>query len=58
MELYGYHTPSIMSPLKQKLKFQEVDDQIDNEQQFIKVIKYNLDKTKKYDKTLSRLTSW
>jgi hypothetical protein len=42
MELYGYHTPSITSSLKEKSKFQVVEDHIENQQQVIQILNENM----------------
>jgi hypothetical protein len=42
MELYGYHPPSIASPLKGKAKFQAVEDHIENQSEVLKLLKNNL----------------
>jgi hypothetical protein len=42
LALYGYHPPSITSPLKGKTKVQEVGDHIENQQEVVKLLKDNL----------------
>ena len=42
IELYGYHPPSITSSLKEKSKFQAVEDHIENQQQILQILKDNL----------------
>ena len=42
MVLYGYHPPSITSSLKENYKVQAVEDQIEHEQQVIKLLNDNL----------------
>jgi hypothetical protein len=42
MELYGYHPPSMESPLKGKYKVQAVEDHIENQQEVLKLLKDNL----------------
>jgi hypothetical protein len=42
MALYGYHPPSITSSLKEKSKFQAVEDHIENQQQVLQILKDNL----------------
>jgi len=42
MELYGYHPPSITSPLKGNKKVQVVEDHIGNQQEVLKLLKDNL----------------
>ena len=40
--LYGYHPPSITSPLKGNTKVQAVEDNIGNQQEVLKLLKDNL----------------
>ena len=40
--LYGYHPPSITSPLKGNTKGQSVEDHIGNQQEVLKLLKDNL----------------
>jgi hypothetical protein len=40
--LYGYHPPSITSPLKGNTKVQVVEDHIGNQQEVLKLLKDNL----------------
>jgi hypothetical protein len=40
--LYGYHPPSITSPLKGNTKVQAVEDHIGNQQKVLKLLKDNL----------------
>ena len=42
MALYGYHPPSIMSPLKGKVKVQAVEDHLEHEQHILQLLKENL----------------
>jgi hypothetical protein len=42
MELYGYHPPSITSPLKGTAKVQEVEDHIWYQQEVLKLLNENL----------------
>ena len=35
MALYGYHPPSIMSPLKEKVKVQAVEDHLEHQQHIL-----------------------
>ena len=42
MALYGYHPPSITSPLKGKSKVQAVEDHIEHQQKVLKILKNNL----------------
>jgi hypothetical protein len=42
LALYGYHPPSITSPLKENTKVQEVEDHIGNQQEVLKLLKDNL----------------
>jgi hypothetical protein len=42
MELYGYHPPSITSPLKGKAKVQAVKNHIEHRQEVLKQLKENL----------------
>jgi hypothetical protein len=42
LALYGYHPPSIASPLKGNTKIQAVEDHIGNQQEVLKLLKYNL----------------
>jgi hypothetical protein len=42
MELYGYHPPSITSPLREKVKVQAMEDWIEHQQEVIKLLKDNL----------------
>jgi hypothetical protein len=42
MALYGYHPPSITSSRKEKSKVQAVEDHIENQQQVLQILKYNL----------------
>ena len=42
MALYGYHHPSITSPLKGNTKVQVVEDHIGNQQEVLKLLKDNL----------------
>jgi hypothetical protein len=45
MALYGYHPPSITSPLRGKVKVQVVEDHIENQQEVLQLLKDNLDIT-------------
>jgi hypothetical protein len=42
LELYGYHPPSITSPLKGNTKVQAVEDHIGNQQEVLKLLNDNL----------------
>jgi hypothetical protein len=42
MKLYGYHPPSITYSLKEKSKFQAVEDHIKNQQEVLQILKDNL----------------
>jgi hypothetical protein len=42
MALYGYHPPSITSPLKGNAKVQAVEDHIWHQQEVLKLLKDNL----------------
>jgi hypothetical protein len=42
LALYGYHPPSITSPLKGNTKVQVVEDHIGNQQEVLKLLKDNL----------------
>ena len=42
MELYGYHSPYITSPLKGKCKFQAVEDHLEHQQEVLQILKDNL----------------
>jgi hypothetical protein len=42
MELYGYHPPSITSPLRGKVKVQSVEDHIEYQQKVLQLLKDNL----------------
>jgi len=42
MTLYGYHPPSIASPLKGREKVQVVEDHIYHQQEVLKLLKDNL----------------
>jgi hypothetical protein len=42
MALYGYHPPSITSPLRGKAKVQVVEDHIEHQQEVLKLLKDNL----------------
>jgi hypothetical protein len=42
MTLYGYHPPSITSPLKHTTKIQAMEDHIGNQLEVLKLLKYNL----------------
>ena len=42
MALYGYHPPSIMSPLKEKVKVQAVEDHLEHQQHILQLLKDNL----------------
>jgi hypothetical protein len=42
LAVYGYHLPSITSPLKGNTKVQAVDDHIGNQQEVLKLLKENL----------------
>jgi hypothetical protein len=42
LALYGYHPPSITSPLKGTTKVQAVEDHIGNQQEVLKLLKDNL----------------
>jgi hypothetical protein len=42
MALYGYHPPSITSPLKGTTKVQAVEDRIGNQKEVLKLLKDNL----------------
>jgi hypothetical protein len=41
LALYGYHSPSITSPLKGITKVQAVEDHIGNQQEVLKLLKDN-----------------
>jgi len=42
MALYGYHPPSITSPLRGKAKVQAVEDHIEHQQEVLKLFKEKL----------------
>jgi hypothetical protein len=42
MALYGYHPPSITSPLRGKVKVQAVEDHIEHQQEVLQLLKDNL----------------
>ena len=42
MALYGYHPPSITSPLKWHSKFQVVEDHLQHQQEVFQILKDNL----------------
>jgi hypothetical protein len=42
MALYGYHPPSITSPLRGKAKVQAVEDHIEHQQEVLKLLKEKL----------------
>jgi hypothetical protein len=42
MELYGYHPPSITSPLTGKEKVQAMEDHIEHQQEVLQLFKDNL----------------
>ena len=42
MALYGYHPPSISSYLRENSKVQAVEDHIENQQEFLQLLKGNL----------------
>ena len=42
MELYGYQTPSIISPLKWHSKVQAVEDHLQHQQEILQILKDNL----------------
>jgi hypothetical protein len=42
MALYGYHPPSITSPLIRKAKVQEVDEHIEHQQKVLQLLKDKL----------------
>jgi hypothetical protein len=42
LALYGYHPPSITSPLKKTTKIQEMENHIGNQQEVLKLLKENL----------------
>ena len=42
MALYGYHPPSITSPLKGHSKVQEMDDHLQHQQEVLQILKDNL----------------
>jgi len=42
MALYGYHPPSIMSPLKGKSKVKAMEVHIEHQQDILKLLKDNL----------------
>ena len=42
MALYGYHTPSNTSYLRENSKFQAVEDHIEHQQKFLQLLKDNL----------------
>ena len=42
MALYGYHTPSITSSLRDQSNVQTVEEQIENQQQDLQLLKDNL----------------
>lgn len=42
MELYGYHPPSITSPLKGHSNVQVVDYHLQHQQEILKILKDNL----------------
>ena len=42
MELYGYHPPSITSPLKGHSKVQAMEDHLQHQQEVLQILKDNL----------------
>ena len=42
MALYGYHSPSITSSLRDQSKVQAVEEHIENQQQVLQLLKDNL----------------
>jgi hypothetical protein len=46
LELYGYYTPSITSPLRGKTKVQVVENHIEHQEEDLQLLKYNLAITK------------
>ena len=42
MELYGYHPPSITSPLKGYSKVKEMEDHLQHQQEVLQILKDNL----------------
>jgi hypothetical protein len=42
LALYGYHPPSITSPLKDNTKVQAMEDHIGNQKEVLKLLKDNL----------------
>ena len=42
MAIYDYHPPSIMSPLKGKVKVQAVEDHLEHQHQLLQLLKENL----------------
>jgi DNA-binding ferritin-like protein len=56
-ELYGYHPPSITSSLKEKSKVQAVEDDIENQQQVLQIIRDNLTIAHNHNETTSKSTS-
>ena len=42
MPLYGYHPPSITSPLRGKAKVQAVEEHIQNQEEVVQLLKNNL----------------
>jgi hypothetical protein len=42
MELYGYHPPSIASPLKGNSKVQVVEDHLEHWQEVLEILKDNM----------------
>ena len=42
MALYGYHLPSITSPLKGHSKVQAVEDHLQHQQEVLQILKDNL----------------
>lgn len=54
MAVYGYNLPSITSPLKETIKAQVVEDQIQHQQEVLKLLKENLVMTKDRMKNQSK----
>ena len=42
MALYGFHPPSITSPLREILKVQAMEDHIEHQQEVLQLLKDNL----------------
>jgi hypothetical protein len=57
MELYGYHTPSIKSPLRGKMKVQVVEEHMEQQEEVLQLLKDNLAISHNWMKKKSILTS-